>query len=102
MKFSKSFRKKKIAAIDSMGMTDKGLTYLKNPSNWFRTIVFLVAVICILFFGSALWALARSSLNAIAYQTVKLVSHSFGDPMKQDLNGNINVLFVGVGGDNHA
>ncbi len=40
-------------------------------------------------FGQQLRSFAKMSINAIGYQTVKLVSNSFGDPMQTDLkNGN--------------
>ncbi len=98
----KSFKKKKVSQRDNLLVAESWKKRLTDPFYLLRWGVFLGCVLLVMFFWRTLRGAAQYSINAIGYQTVKLVSQSFWDPMEKDLNGNINVLFIGVGGENHA
>lgn len=62
----------------------------------------LLAFSLILFFVKPLAHHVKGIFKDFAKNTVKVVSHTVGTPMKADQYGNVNVLLVGYGGAGHG
>lgn len=90
------FEKKTIGAEKKQ--PTKTRTFMKN------ILIFFVAVGCVIsvwYAGKIIIMKAQVALGYISTNTIDVVSDSFGKKMMQDGSGNINVLLIGMGGENH-
>jgi LCP family protein required for cell wall assembly len=89
------FARKNIAKPDSK----------KQKSSWIKKMgmIFLV-IVCVAGVGYAghfLIIKTQAALGYLSNNTIDIVSDTFWSPMVKDAYGNINVLLVWIGGENH-
>lgn len=85
---------------------------MSKKSYYKTTLIWLVVIVCLIFvvtssaFFSQILIETKDVFNDtrdnIISNTTKIVSATIGKEMKKDINGNINVMLAGYGGDGHA
>lgn len=70
--------------------------------RWIKLWFFTVCVFLVVFFGQYLMLLAQGAMWTIKQTTVNVVSQTLWKKMETDIQGNINVLLVGFGGEKHS
>jgi anionic cell wall polymer biosynthesis LytR-Cps2A-Psr (LCP) family protein len=77
----------------------------KKSSPWMKRIgMTLLIALCIAgvwYAGQFLIIKTQAALGYLSSNTIDIVSDTFGTPMLKDAYGNINILLVWIGGENH-
>lgn len=77
----------------------------KQSSRWMKKIgMFVLILACIAgvgYAGQFLIIKTQAALGYLSSSTIDIVSDTFGSPMIKDTYGNINILLVWMGGENH-
>lgn len=77
----------------------------KKPSPWMKRIaMWILILLCIAgvgYAGQFLIIKTQAALWYLSNNTIDIVSDTFWTPMLKDAYGNINILLVWIGGENH-
>ncbi|HRX63543.1 MAG TPA: LCP family protein [Candidatus Absconditabacterales bacterium] len=93
----KRFKHNKIGQTDNYIQKNNFFSF----SNLLKYFVILGSLALVIIFGKYLVRGAQITFGFLGHSTVKTVSENLGSDMIQDEYGNINVMLVGVGGENH-
>lgn len=71
------------------------------PKRFGMTILIALCIAWVWYAGQFLIIKTQAALWYLSSSTIDIVSDTFGTPMIQDAYGNVNILMIWIGGENH-
>ncbi|HMT01242.1 MAG TPA: LCP family protein, partial [Candidatus Absconditabacterales bacterium] len=96
-----AFKKRNLHETTSYGKYSDRLKSTFSLKKFFILILLIASFTFVVVFGGYMLQTANIFFGVVGKGTVKAISQSLGQAMKKDEFGQINLLLVGYGGDNH-